>query len=306
MKLYTMALLSWGVFLLVFIAEHLILSRVYGKTSSLQRILRPSTSAQTDLSVWSFYYFIIPLFKFSGVLAHAASLFALPGLAFLLTSFLTKYLEFHGIFGAIMPTQGIYAFVLWLLAHDLALYVSHVLMHRVPWLWNLHRLHHASTEMTIVNGSRVSLGEHWLNELAIFLLLNVVLGMPQPHLVFAILLCRRVIDLIQHSDLPFDYGWLGYIFASPRFHRMHHSSLPCDHDANFGNIFSFWDYIFGTVASRYRQSAAAADDCPLGLDSPGDTEMVNRDWRTAILQATLVDDIVSLVAWAKQRRAPRW
>lgn len=171
------AISLYGCFLLVILAEHLILKYVYGKQSSIERILQPSPSAKTDLSVWSAYYFAIPTLKQLGRLSsYLVLIVTVPGLAYVAVSFLTKYLSFQGLFGAVVPTHGILGFVFWLLAHDLALYLSHVLMHKVPWLWSLHKLHHAPIEMNIVTGTRLSLGEHGFNALGLFLLLNVVLG----------------------------------------------------------------------------------------------------------------------------------
>ena len=68
-----------------------------------------------------------------------------------------------------MPSAGAGAFVVWLLVHDLSLYLAHLAMHKVPGLWALHRLHHAATEMNIVTGTRISLGEHGFNELVVLL-----------------------------------------------------------------------------------------------------------------------------------------
>ena len=50
-----------------------------------------------------------------------------------------------------------------------------------------------------------------------------------------------------HSNLNWDFGPLKYVFVSPRFHRYHHSTVDASRHKNFGGLFSFWDYLFGTA-----------------------------------------------------------
>jgi sterol desaturase/sphingolipid hydroxylase (fatty acid hydroxylase superfamily) len=165
----------------------------------------------------------------------------------------------------------------------------------------MHKLHHAATEFNIITGIRFSIAERLFYEVAVIFILSVVLGLPSPHTALTFMFIYRTVDLLQHSDLPWDYGWLGYVIASPRFHRMHHSSEAEDFDANYGNLFTFWDYLFGTVARRYRGSPEAADTCKLGLADPEETRRINSAWYYAPLQATGVDYLVS---WLKPKRTP--
>ena len=58
------------------------------------------------------------------------------------------------------------------------------------------------------------------------------------------------LQVFSHFDLDVHYGpILGKILVSPRYHRVHHSSDPAQYNTNFGIIFSFWDYLFGTAAA---------------------------------------------------------
>jgi hypothetical protein len=162
-------------------------------------------------------------------------------------------------------------------------------MHKVPWLWHLHRLHHSATEFNIITGIRITLGERFFNDLLILLFLALVLGLPSPRQIFTVMFAYNIIDLLRHSDLPWDYGIFGYVITSPRYHRMHHSMHPEDFDANYGGIFSFWDYLFGTVASRYRQSTQNADACALGIQDRHENACINDCWYLAPLHATGID-----------------
>ena len=53
---------------------------------------------------------------------------------------------------------------------------------------------------------------------------------------------------LRHSHIPIRYGRaLEHILISPMQHQVHHSSDPRHHDKNFGEIFAFWDWMFGTL-----------------------------------------------------------
>jgi len=56
-------------------------------------------------------------------------------------------------------------------------------------------------------------------------------------------------EAIQHSHLPWRFGPLYYVFASPMFHSVHHSVSAEHHDRNFGGILSIWDFLFGTAVT---------------------------------------------------------
>jgi len=281
--MYEQLFMLWMPLVLVVVLEHFILTRRYDKPSSLQRILANGNSAKADAVVWFIFYVAMPYVQ------SIVSVLTVPGLAYLAMNSLGTSMGWPSLFGRWMPRDPIAIFVVWLLAVDFAIYVAHVLMHKVPWLWHLHRLHHSATEFNIITGIRITLGERFFNDLMILLSLALVLGLPSPQQIFTVMFVYNIIDLLQHSDLPWDYGVFGYAIASPRYHRMHHSVHPEDSDANYGNIFSFWDYLFGTVARRYRQSTHTADGCVLGLQNQDETASINDCWYLAPLQATGVD-----------------
>jgi len=254
-------LISVGPVIVVLLVEHLILKYVYGKTSSIERLfIGVSDSAKSDWVMATFYYFV---FKF-GPIKRVVSFITLPGLVYVGLGWLNKHFQWSGLFGLQLPESHAANFVLWFVLFDFARYISHFLMHKSPWLWRFHNLHHAATEFNILNGIRVSLSEYFFNKVVSIVVLLILLGVPRPESFFFVMLIYRIFDLIQHSDLPWDYGIFRYLIVSPRFHRFHHSNQPQDLDSNYGNIFSFWDYLFGTTSSRYRNSP---------LKGPGDTSI---------------------------------
>lgn len=276
-------LYSVGPVVVVLLGEHIILKYVYRKKSSIERLfIGVSDSAKSDWIMAGFYYIA---FKFKAI-RPVISFITLPGLALLGLKWLQPYLPWSGIFGQHLPEKLVVQIIIWLILYDFTHYIAHVLMHRSPALWRFHKLHHAATEFTILNGIRISLSERFFNTLVSFLVLWILLGIPRPEIFYFVVFIRRIVDLIQHSDLPWDYGIVGYVIASPRYHRLHHSNQPEDYDSNYGNIFSFWDYLFGTTSPRYRHSALTADTCNLGLATEKETLRFNR-WETALINETI-------------------
>ena len=135
-----------------------------------------------------------------------------------------------------------------LLAIDFIHWCVHNLLHRVPWLWELHKTHHSvkDGEMDWI----VSFRFQW-TEVVVYKTLQylplAVLGFGyeavMTHAIFGTL-----IGHLNHANLKLDYGPLRYVLNNPRMHIWHH-----DHDAtghttvNFGVIFSIWDWVFGTA-----------------------------------------------------------
>jgi sterol desaturase/sphingolipid hydroxylase (fatty acid hydroxylase superfamily) len=128
---------------------------------------------------------------------------------------------------------------------DFLYYWFHRWCHRSPRLWRLHRFHHEATHFLILTGSRVHPVEiaivQWIMVIPV-LLLGTPLAVPA-----AVWVVRQVIDQVQHSMLPWTYGWLGdWLVVSPVGHRIHHSPLAVHRGRNLGDILAIWDRLFGT------------------------------------------------------------
>jgi sterol desaturase/sphingolipid hydroxylase (fatty acid hydroxylase superfamily) len=133
--------------------------------------------------------------------------------------------------------------LLGLFVGDFMGYWSHRLFHRGR-LWRFHAVHHSSETLDWLAASRV----HPVNELVTSLahvVPLVVLGFDP--MVFAsvepILIAYAVFI---HADVPWDFGPLRYVIASPRFHRWHHTSAEEGRDKNFAGLFPLWDIVFRT------------------------------------------------------------
>lgn len=282
------AILLWGPLLTVLLADFVLMKFRYRQTPAIARILRFEHGTKLDSIFWCFFYVIAP----------KATAFVMwitvPGLALIGLSHLAQTFGIKGIFEGVLPKAGLLAVILWLLVSDLARYVSHVLLHKVPALWEFHKIHHATTEFNVITGNRVSLAEKFFHDVVEFALLGLVLGVPAPHVILWVLFIRNVLNLLQHSDLPWNYGVFGYVFVSPQFHRMHHSSHGADADANYGTIFA-WDYLFGTVSPRYLADPNVANACKLGLSDAAETDEINRHWFRSSLNGTGFEYLLKLI-----------
>ncbi|MBN8925208.1 MAG: hypothetical protein BGO51_07515 [Rhodospirillales bacterium 69-11] len=147
-----------------------------------------------------------------------------------------------------------------LLAYDLSYYIYHYAQHKVPMLWELHKVHHSAEIMIGVTKDRVhpldELMNHWWDGVIPGLCYGVWLFFvldPVELTVFGInvYLLRNVIlmmDFVRHTHLKLSYGRaLDSVFLSPHYHQLHHSSQEPHLDKNFGLALSIWDRMFGTL-----------------------------------------------------------
>lgn len=148
---------------------------------------------------------------------------------------------------------------------DLAVYLQHVAFHRVPWLWRLHRVHHADVDVDVSTGLRF----HPIEMLLSMGLKSAVVvawgGSATTVLVFEILL--NATSMFTHANLALPI-WLDrlvrVLVVTPDMHRVHHSVEVDECNSNFGFNLSCWDRWFGTYRPQPR---GCHHDMPLGLQS---------------------------------------
>jgi len=137
------------------------------------------------------------------------------------------------------------------LALDLVIYVQHVVFHKVPLLWRLHRMHHADLDIDVTTGVRFHPLEILIS-LAIKIAAIMALGIP----VVAVILFEVVLNvtsMFNHSNVAMP-AWLDrvlrLIVVTPDMHRVHHSILRRETDSNFGFNLPWWDRLFGTYRAQ--------------------------------------------------------
>ena len=168
----------------------------------------------------------------------------------------------------ILPALGIgglTAVIVAVVVLDGAIYWQHRLLHWLPWLWPLHRVHHADTDFDATTALRFHPLEILLSMVFKFALIAALGAPPLAVLLFEILLNASA--LFNHANLKLP-GWLDkalrVVIVTPDMHRVHHSSLHDETNSNFGFCLSLWDRCFGS----YRASAREPQDTmTIGLDS---------------------------------------
>lgn len=151
-----------------------------------------------------------------------------------------------------------------LLLLDMTIYWQHRLLHRLPWLWRLHRVHHTDVALDVTSGLRFHPLEI-LFSLAVKVAVVVALGAPPVAvLVFEVLLSS--FSLFTHTNLAIPVAVdrvLRTLVVTPDMHRIHHSVLREEHDRNFGFNASWWDRLFGSYRDQPGQAQA---ELRLGLE----------------------------------------
>ncbi len=148
-------------------------------------------------------------------------------------------------------TDPLYNILLGVLLLDLFIYLQHIVMHKVPFLWRLHRLHHADLEYDVTTGIRFHPLEIILSlllKMGIILLFGVE---PLSVIIFEMLLNGSAMFNHANLRLPLwlDKG-LRLLVVTPDMHRVHHSSIRNETDSNYGFFLSIWDKIFATYRAQ--------------------------------------------------------
>ncbi|MDT0689031.1 sterol desaturase family protein [Salegentibacter sp. F188] len=124
----------------------------------------------------------------------------------------------------------------------------HRQLHRQPWLWEFHKVHHSVKEMGFAAQFRFHFMETIIYKTVQYIPLAMIgFGIQE---FFVVHMFAVFIGHLNHANLNWNYGIFGYIFNNPQMHIWHHSrELPENHPhgMNYGLSLSIWDYLFGTA-----------------------------------------------------------
>jgi len=146
------------------------------------------------------------------------------------------------------------------LAYELGYWFNHWLCHKVPLLWEFHKVHHTAQVLTPLTNFRVHPVYTWIftNILAFSAAVANGLGnylfgdtahqyaLSDTNIILVLFIHAYV--HLQHSHMWIAFtGLLGRVFVSPAHHQVHHSDNPKHFNKNFGSCLALWDWIFGTL-----------------------------------------------------------
>ena len=169
---------------------------------------------------------------------------------------------------------GWLALVLAVVALDLVVYLQHVMVHAVPVLWRLHRVHHADLHFDVTTGARFHPIEILLSMLIKFAAIGVIGPSPEAVVVFEVLL--NATAMFNHGNVRLPERLdrvLRLLVVTPDMHRVHHSIEDDETNSNFGFNLPWWDRLFGTYRDQPR---GGHDGMTVGIRGFRDSQRVSR------------------------------
>ena len=139
------------------------------------------------------------------------------------------------------------------IAMDFVIWLQHVMVHAVPALWRLHRVHHADLDYDVTTGARFHPIEIALSMLIKFATITV-LGPP----VLAVVIFEVLLNataMFNHGNIRLPVALdrvLRWGVVTPDMHRVHHSVEDDETNSNFGFNLPWWDRLFGTYRAQPR------------------------------------------------------
>jgi len=168
-----------------------------------------------------------------------------------------------GLFN-LLDIPGWIAGLVALLVLDLAIWFQHVVTHKIPLLWRIHRVHHADRDFDFTTALRFHPIEILLSMLWKMVVI-ITLGAP-PVAVFVFEAVLNGMAMFNHANLKLPFKAdriLRLLVVTPDMHRVHHSTDIAETDSNYGFNLSLWDRLFGTYVA---QPARGHDGMTIGLD----------------------------------------
>lgn len=166
------------------------------------------------------------------------------------------------------------------LALDFAIWLQHLIFHKVPVLWRLHRVHHADRDVDVTTGIRF----HPV-EIAISMAFKIGLVYALGISIVAVIAFEVVLNgmaMFNHANLRMPPGLerrLRWLLVTPDMHRIHHSVDRAEHDANYGFNLSIWDRLFRTYVP---DPAAGHLGMTVGLAPYQDENPARLGWSLAL------------------------
>ena len=136
---------------------------------------------------------------------------------------------------------------------DFVIYIQHVMVHAIPVLWRLHRLHHADLDYDVTTGARFHPIEIILSMLIKFATILLLGPAVIAVIIFEVMLNATAMFNHGNISLPKTLDkYLRLILVTPDMHRVHHSIEDDEANSNFGFSLPWWDRLFGTYRDQPR------------------------------------------------------
>jgi sterol desaturase/sphingolipid hydroxylase (fatty acid hydroxylase superfamily) len=166
---------------------------------------------------------------------------------FIAASFYQVYQWVYANYAIFNISTAWYVWILLLLSTDLVWYWYHRLGHEINFLWAAHIVHHQSEEFNLSAAARITTIQAVFRN--VFWCILPLIGF-HPNMIITILLAHGAYSFFTHTQLIGKIGWLENVLITPSLHGVHHASDEKYLDKNYGDVFVFWDKLFGTFQTE--------------------------------------------------------
>lgn len=168
-----------------------------------------------------------------------------------------------GLLNIIVTPLWLYILIGLALMDLIGAWLIHWLQHNVRWMWKFHLIHHSDLNVDVTSGLRHHPVEN-IFRLSFTILAIVITGAN-----FGLVMMYQTLSAFfahfSHANIRISTKiekLISYFLITPSFHRVHHHYTQPYTDSNYGNIFSFWDYIF-----RTKKDFEKSDTIKFGVDT---------------------------------------
>ncbi len=212
------------------------------------------------------FYFVNEALKV--LLGFASLILSMAAIQALVHGGMTKWL---GSPAATIDVAGrwewmlLYTFVLFIM-NDLAVFGHHYLAHKVPFLWEFHKIHHSSIVLTPIEAFR----EHPMDQIGWGTVWALLIGTTNGIFNYystsdlvqisiwgssVMVIAMKLVANLRHSHLWLQFPRPLRLISSPAQHQIHHSKAHKHYDKNFGFYLNVWDWLLGTLyqPSQYEE-----------------------------------------------------
>ncbi|PSL49425.1 sterol desaturase/sphingolipid hydroxylase (fatty acid hydroxylase superfamily) [Chitinophaga niastensis] len=190
------------------------------------------------------------------------------GLAFLIVkaSLWTSAKQFGLLYWLQLPLW-LHTVMALLMLDFIGAWLIHWVQHKTAWMWHFHKIHHIDTQIDATTALRHHPVESLFRVIALFVAI-ITMGVPFWMVMFYQTI-SAFMSQFNHANIRLPQwldNTLSWVIVSPDMHKVHHSHFQPETDANYANIFSIWDRLFGTFVK-----VADTRNIKYGLDQYQDT-----------------------------------
>ncbi len=169
-----------------------------------------------------------------------------------------------------IPTNSLMYYVVGFFILDFFDYLYHNMMHKIPFFWKFHQIHHSDLQVDTSTTIREHPGETFIR--VTYLIIIIYIIGASPWLLIIRQIFQSVSNIASHSKILMPKkinNLISIFFVTPNTHHIHHHYKLPNTDSNFGDVFSIWDRIFNTFSKMNH------NDIIYGVDSYFDKEENN-------------------------------